>query len=430
MSKTTIAIIILLIISAAGGFYFTKSRNSGQKEIASTVSVKNILLYTESGEVSFKVDGSQTFQKATSSPIIITNKTVVHTDIGRASVLLPDNSMVSLDKNTEVIVSYVEKTTSIFQEFGTTYHRVEKLLSGATYQVQTPGTLAAVRGTKFAVKYDMQTKKSKVAVTENKVQVSTIPKVVGAEAPPLPETMVVEAGKSVSVETVVSVAVGMPSAMQVVDIKEDKEMNVWVENNKVEDIKLEEIKQGAKDSEELRKEIKRVLFDDVTSEDKINDDEKKDTTTSQEIKETESVKVEDIKTTEDNTPKSDETTKTEIKKDVTPTTEIKKVTPSTVTSTPVIQKINEEEFFNNFGDKYTKYFYLDDTDSTCLLNVTPGERVRAITSYATASGYPITSTTMLSFAQAIDDYCAQKDSQTKIRLQSRFDDEFPYKESI
>ena len=399
--------------------------NSTQKELTSTSEVQNILLYVESGDVTFKITGTQEFKKATSSPIIIPNQTIVHTDIGRASVLMPDNSNISLDKNTEITISYTENKTSIYQTLGTTYHRVEKLLSGATYQVQTPGTLAAVRGTKFAVKYDTKTKKTKIAVTENKVQVSTISKAVGTTTPPVEETTIVEEGKTVSVAMVVGIPKEGVSAMQVVETKNDAEMRIWVDEQKKEDIQLETIKRGYPDEDGFRKEMKRVLFDDVTSEKTQND-----TTSSKDVKVEKTSENEVTKTNEETVQKNNEPVKVEVKTEtpVTKTTQESSVTTETVT--PTVKKLGEEEFFNVFNDMFMKYFYIDDTDGTCMVNVTPDERVRFVSSYATASGYPFTSTTLLSFARAIDAYCSQKDNQIKIKLQGRFDDEFPFKENI
>lgn len=417
MSKTTIiGFVVLLIICVLASFYFIKPKISQEKELITTSEVKNILLYIESGDVSFKSTGAETFQKATTSPIIIPNQTVVHTDIGLASVLLPDNSTISLDNNSEIIVNYTKKKISIYQSFGATYHRVEALFSGKSYEVQTAGTLAAVRGTKFAVKYNLKTKKTKVAVTENKVQVSTIPMVTGTTTAPLEESILLEAGKTVSVETVVAPSKEKSSAIKVVDTKNDNEMTVWVDSNKNRDTKLDEIKEvikkEEKDVRELRRQIKKFLFNDES-----------DDSSSKDIKEQTILKREETR--------SDKPTQEAVKINgtITKTTQENSIV-NTGTIAPVIKKIGEEEFFNTFNDLYTKYFYLDDVDSTCSLKITPEQRLNIINSYATAAVYPIKSTTLLSFAKAIDSYCSQKDGQTKVRLQTRFDDEFPFKENI
>ena len=264
MYKTIFSVLFIGVLLFVGIFYFKYSQSS-QKELEVSKISSNILLYTESGEVTFKTLGSNTFQVASSSPTIIPNQTIVHTKIGKASVLLPDNSTISLDVNTEITVNYSTTKTSIYQTLGTTYHRVQALITGDTYQVQTPGTLAAVRGTQFAVKYDTKTKKTKIAVTENSVQVSTIPlgsEITGTTTPPV-ETITLSEGKTVIVDKVEKVPEKGESAMQILDTTKDDDMRVWVEKNKKEDIQLENIKQSTKDSDTLRSEIKRVIYDDI-----------------------------------------------------------------------------------------------------------------------------------------------------------------------
>lgn len=504
MLKSTIIIAIILLIIYVFGVLYLTNLDSPKKKMGATSTTKKILLYTENVDVTFKVPGSQTFQRATSSPIAIPNQTTVHTKTGKVSVLLPDNSIISLDKNTEITISQSGKDTSIYQTLGLSYHRVEKLISGSSYQVKTPGTLAAVRGTKFAINYDEEKKKTKVSVTESKVQVSTIPKTTGTSTAPLPpvETVIIEEGKTVSVDTVVDAKIGAPSAMKVVETEKDKEMQVWTNTNKEDDIKLENIKKEIEkenqdnkkesengvekveskeaDKEEARKEIKRVLFDDTTS-DKIEKEELKEEPKDESVLE----KIKNIlidtlnpetnndeaTTTEKKDGISDEikngtTTeeiKTETKEDTTQTAqpdtlvnqETNNITPNTNTisggggsyssggttlnstppetkkTTPIIsiRTLGEEEFFDIFNNMFSKYFYVDETDSTCLLKITPEERVRVVKSYAINSGYPI-GTDLLPFAQAIDSYCNKKDNATKIKLQNRFDDDFPFKENL
>jgi hypothetical protein len=429
MSKNTLyfsALFLLIIIT--GGIYFMRSP-SVQKELLLNKEEKVILLYKENGDVSFKIPNANNFEKLATPSTVIPNLTIVHTDTGNASVLLPDNSLISLDKNTEITINYTESKTSIYQSFGKTYHRVEKLLSGDTYQVQTPGTLAAVRGTKFAVNYNEKTKKTKVAVTENSVQVSSIPKTVGTTTPPAGETVVIEEGKTVSVVTVEKITVEMPSVMNIVDTKNDVEMNAYVEEEKKVDIKLEEIKKTSTDTEEFRKEMKRELFNDVSEDEFVRPEEEN-------VPETQTEDKTDTQTDKQDDANVKEETKLEEKPDTkieTPVKEDIKKTPETQETTTAIRKMTEEEYFDLFNDMFIKYFYIDEGDSTCLLKVPPEERVRLVTSFAKNNGYPFTSgsgDTLFAFAKDINGYCMQKDSQVKIKLQTRFDDEFPYKENI
>ncbi len=74
---------------------------------------------------------------------------------GQGYIIFPDNSSVSIDINSEVQIDEVKETDNSFvvhlsQLAGRTWSRVENLFhKGSDYQVQTPNTIAAVRGTQF-----------------------------------------------------------------------------------------------------------------------------------------------------------------------------------------------------------------------------------------------------------------------------------------
>lgn len=397
----------LLAVLVLAFFYFYKSPS--QIYFADTTAPqaeeKMILLYPESGDVSFKLRSDDSFTLATTSPTEIPNGAIIHTDIGRASVLLPDNSSVTLAENTEITINYSPTKTSMYQSFGTTYHRVEKLITGASYQVQTAGTLAAVRGTKFIVSYDKKQKKTKVAVTESKVEVTTITKATTTEAHE-EEVAMVETGRTVTIDTEhkVKTKEGKLSAIAERAIADDDEIAKVVEREKKGDSDLNTIKKEEKEKklnkEEVRKEIKRVLFKDDgkrENKEKKSDGEKKE--------------LDNEKKTEAN----NDSTKTPVQN-----------TETVVRVKAPVVAMDEEKFFTQFEPLFIKYFYLDETDTTCLLTATPDERVKIVHEFADTHGYPFTKDTLPSFARAISDYCASKDAQVKSKLQARFDDEYPF----
>lgn len=460
MKRSTQIIVLLLIVLGSALFWYYQSNIKNTKkpitEKTKTILTEveqPILLYVESGEVSFKFNSNEAFQKATTSSTVIPNKTIVHTYNGKASVLLPDNSSISLDKNTEITVNYSKTDTSILQSLGTTYHRVEKLLSGSSYKVQTPGTLAAVRGTKFAVKYDSKKKKTKLSVTEHKVEVSSAPEILGeidVKIEKLSESIMVDEGKTVQVENIVKVNGMTEQEIDLVDTSSDTEMKVWVEEQKVEDIQIEAIKEKIfeerekrlKDSSNpeedtinadiidrmnLRKEIRKEIFKDEKA-DEIYDNKESEKDLNVDLsKEEVSIKepLADTTNTENTEIKNSEPLPEKPISDT-----VVQVKPIIAVSETLINKMNEEEFFSNFEPIFIKYFYLDKTDSACAVRVTPEERVRIVSSYASNNGYPFKSDTLLPFAKDIDLYCLQKDPQVKIKLQTRFDDEFPFGESL
>jgi len=422
MNKILVSLIVLFVLIVAGSYFYQASK---AVPIVAETSIKkdtppapetSILLYPESGDVTFKPTPNDEFRTATASPTVIPNKSIVRTNIGKASILLPDNSSISLDNNTEITVNYGEKDISIYQTLGTTYHRVQALLTGNTYQVQTAGTLAAVRGTKFAVKYDVKTKKTKLAVTENKVEVSTIPKGVGTSTAPAPVVAMIEEGKMVSVPDDMSIVSGSKGTMQIVPTQSDTEMKGYIEIEKKRDVLMDAMKKETPNMEEFRIEMKRVLGDVEGTQPK----------TILEIRKTESEEViekpvSEVKPTikRENTVAREEAPPQRIAPAIVP-----------VTNNVVVNKMDEEKFFNEFEPLFIRHFYLDETDSACNEKVTPEIRVSIVTSFATKAGYPFTKTTLLSYAKAIDAYCSRKDDETKAKLQSRFDAEYPFGDEI
>ncbi len=398
-SPIVIAVFVLVVCALLyGGYRYTHAKK--------TVSVKNndpILLYVDKGDVSYKLPGETSFIKATTSPREIETGTYVYTGVGEATILFPNNSSVALDTYTELLVKYEEQHVSLFQTLGTTYHRVEALVTGTTYEVETPGTLAAVRGTKFAVKYDKKKKETKVSVTEHTVRVSRFTETsTSTQERRELETKDISEGTTVQVHT--SSTATSTSAFTTIQTKEDTEMNSWVEKNNIRDIEERRIKETVKDKVEQRALLKTILL-----ETKV---EQKD---SQEEPDTKEI----------------------IQKQITPKEEIKSVLqenttvkPQVATTTKPVVKLDEEVFFDKFTTMFVNYFYLDEKDTPCSFSVGADERVKLVTSFATQSGYPFTSTTLLSFAQEVDRYCKSKDPSLKVKLQSRFDAEFPFQESI
>lgn len=407
-----------------GGIFYMYSNYTGGKYnnlttfIPQTEEIDPILVYAESGDVFLKTSESGALEKVLSSPVSVPNKTIVETTTGKASVLLPDNSSFSINTNTKVEITYTTKKISVYQSFGDTYHRVATLLSGQEYEVQTPGTLAAVRGTMFAVSYDVKNKKTKIAVTEHKVKVTRLPmldesKMLSTQK----EEIFVDEGKVVVVETLSPEVnkVTAKNAFTVATTSNDKDISRWVNANKNGDIELQKIKDSVKNTKrDLRTEIRRVLFKDTMSKD---GDKTKD-----------SINIETEKSADPTTEGSViHVVPKEINTIVEPSATTTIIVPKV--SIPVI-KLSDDEFFSRFNDMFVSYFYLDETDSPCELTLTPLDRVNRVTSFAKNNDRPFTSEGLLPFAQAIGGYCTKKDPSLKVRLQLLFDDVFPYKENI
>jgi hypothetical protein len=408
MSKTLLSIFGIAIVTViiVGYSFLYKDKGVNPTSGGSTA-----FLYVEEGDVSYKMAHMTSFAKATTSPVQIGSYTQVHTGLGKAVVILPNNSTVELDKYTELTVNYDAGDISLIQTLGTTYHRVEAMITGTTYQVRTPGTLAAVRGTKFAVEYEKQTKTTKVAVTEHQVLVSKLKENGDATGDAL-DSVFVNEGKTVRVHATAQST--STARFDVVGTETDIDMETFVEQSEKNEARIEEIK----------KEIAPIKGG-----------------TDREIEET----LSNIRKGIDMPPQSREAPKdgaptapVQPKKTTEFKTDTKETKPAIIplrdAATPTeivpVKKIDEEAFFDVFNNMFATYFYLDDKDATCNLSVTPNERVRIVSSYASESGYPISSTTLSSFAVALQAYCDRKDAVVKASLQARFDAEYPFKESI
>ncbi|MFZ2152391.1 MAG: FecR family protein [Minisyncoccia bacterium] len=234
MKKIGIAV-LGLAVALALFFVFTSKKGEEMKNIENNESpAETITLYRESGDVFYVDGGAEKKLDDSRSSVTIHTGAQVRTLEGSAYVLFPDNSMMSIDKNTALTINYSQDSVSILQTLGNTYHRVKTLISGQQYEVRTPGTLAAVRGTSFAVSLDSKTKKTNVKVTESKVSVkkldSTKPM---KDAPVVLEEVIVEKDSQVDVPDT-STQVTRPLAPIRMQEKDTRDSG-WMEKNLIID---------------------------------------------------------------------------------------------------------------------------------------------------------------------------------------------------
>lgn len=428
MKKITIILSVIVFLLLAGeGYYFFNALTKPEPVAAIVPTVEKkaqIVLFKEAGEVQFKRPIDSDFQALTAVSIEIPNLTSVKTGVGRATVLLPDNSVISLSENTEISVNHTEQATSIFQSLGNTYHRVEALVTGKTYEVQTPGTLAAVRGTKFAVSYDKIKSITKVAVTENTVAVARIKKSFEPNATTtetkLEEVMVTEGNSAKVTEATTTPAVpGKPPVedksprLTVSKIDTDADIKIWVEENKIKDPVIQKLRDDISDKKVYRQQLEILLKTEIKADD----------TTTPTSTPTDTTKPTTINTT---VPKTPTTTKPLV---------VAPVKPVATTTPIVIKKISEEEFFDKFNAMFVNNFYVENDDSICSLTTTSDARVKQVVDYTTSSGYPLPTGSPVSLKKFSDDivyYCknGKGDARAREALQARFDEEFPYKDNI
>jgi hypothetical protein len=145
-----VTILILLILTLLGVIFFV-NRQTPNAEATS-----KIILFKEDGVVNIKNPsiGINEFQSVTAEETEIFNNTVIQTQEAYAHVVLPDSSLMSLDKNTTVEIKLANDQRSVISQIaGNTWHRVKEIInpSDDRYQVITPNAVAAVRGTEFGI---------------------------------------------------------------------------------------------------------------------------------------------------------------------------------------------------------------------------------------------------------------------------------------
>ena len=142
-------------------------------------STKPAYLHIESGAVEVNTgNGWQTAEDGMS----LSKKDSVRTLDGTAVIVLYDSSFIKLEPNTKVTISELAKSDSkIDQSSGSTWNKFTKITGMDSYEVETPNTVATVRGTEFLINAEENTIIVVEGVVEwgpedNKVQVKEFEK--------------------------------------------------------------------------------------------------------------------------------------------------------------------------------------------------------------------------------------------------------------
>jgi len=111
-------------------------------------------LIINSGTVQVKSEG-ESWTSAENGMYLYSSDSVKTGDNSTASIVLFESSIVRLDSNTEVkiikLIQEEETSVTIQQDSGRTWNTVNKISGIDNYEVQTPTTVASVRGTAFVI---------------------------------------------------------------------------------------------------------------------------------------------------------------------------------------------------------------------------------------------------------------------------------------
>ncbi len=434
----------LAIFSLAGvSFYYTniKKEETEFKVATSTPQKELIYIYREYGDVSFKNKTASSFTAVTDSKVTIGNYATVKTGDGRGYVIFPDNSSITLSSSTEIEISYEPTKVSIMQLIGSTYHRVTSLATGNKYEVRTPNTLAAVRGTKLAVTYIPKTKKTFVAVTEHSVEVTPTKD----DGTPSKAPVMVQEGSLADIQSSTSTKVATTTEqndrkMVIRGNAEVKEIKVFIDENKIID------KEYDKTPLEGRKEFLEKVINSLQQENKANDretDESAGTAPTKTESRTEILNraVKQVTSTIKPTPTvpnqetgippktSTETpapTKTEpVAPVVTETRTLKTLPINAEEFTP-----EQEAFIDAFYTVYERYFLVDDAATYCrkVSTLSSKDIIMSLLAVTNKAGYTLPKQTELSaFANDLVTSCTDGSMKDKVAgFKTRFDIAYPY----
>ena len=152
-----LAVIIVLII---GIVLYINSSLSVEKDPA--------LLFVEQGTVNVLRNGN-TLQGT--NELELEQDDIIETQANtKARVLLFNSIFIDLAENTKIsLISLVETNLKISQDQGTTWNKVTRLFGITNYEVETPNSVATVRGTEFQV--ETTDNESSVILVEGSVSV-------------------------------------------------------------------------------------------------------------------------------------------------------------------------------------------------------------------------------------------------------------------
>lgn len=167
MKKKNKVMLVILIVIVLGGFY-----------VYNALFVDNIIpafLTIESG--SAQVDQGNGFQNAVTDMRLSKNDIIKVID-GISVVTLQESVIVELEGGAEVSIKTLSKSNlGVTQNSGSTWHKFTKITGVDSYEVETPTSVATMRGTEFGIDYLSTSGDSVILVAEGNVEMKTGEKV-------------------------------------------------------------------------------------------------------------------------------------------------------------------------------------------------------------------------------------------------------------
>lgn len=427
---------IFCLVIAGGVYTYTAKKNNLKPEYA--------VIYVEEGSIFVKGSSVDAYKLIATEQEQVLSGTFVKTDTGYGYVLLPDNSILSIDPRTELQLVFKANSTSIIQILGTTYHRVQSLTKGASYEVITPTTVASVRGTKFGVTYATSTKVTKVAVSESIVAVKQLSAGVN------PQDTIEKSITQGEVATIYTTDTSFASTtINVSAISDDAEVKFWIE----EKTKLDSFFEGKTRRDECQEMLEKVIstFQNERSTSQNNPTEIKREDVVERVinklEEQSSVKSNSKEVQQNNInrtpakPEQKPEEATEVKS-VSKQTEIQVTTPTQPVPSKILRTIDFREenitakdvaYLEAFYELYESLFLIDQRDMICenTNRYTAKSIYAQLELFATERGYELPNKgKLIQLAENISNYClvAKGDPELRTKIKAEFDGAYPYSE--
>jgi len=165
--KILMTSLFIIIISIIGIFWF----------ISQTSDVASAQLVIDYGTVHVKHEGGD-WTSAETGMLLVQSDALRTGEDTYASVILFESSIIRLDNNTEILlkefIRQAETTNiTIEQESGRTWNTLQRISGIDNYEVQTPTTVASVRGTIFDVNVTISGR-TNISVIKGEVNVSRL----------------------------------------------------------------------------------------------------------------------------------------------------------------------------------------------------------------------------------------------------------------
>jgi hypothetical protein len=136
MKKLAIGAVVILVILIGIGYF-----------LLAPPPVTAALLYVESGDV--QVNIGKGWIQATDEMELETGDSV-KTGTGEATLILQEGEVVHLQPNTEIKLDKISgKSIKLTQSAGETWNKITKISGISEFSIETPNTVATVRGTEF-----------------------------------------------------------------------------------------------------------------------------------------------------------------------------------------------------------------------------------------------------------------------------------------